>query len=80
MTRRKPPEARLCCRIEGEGEAQEPVMFCEIKVGKNYKPIAKRYSGKNWINLEPGWRVSGSEPGTDYNTIHIEHDPNVTAH
>jgi hypothetical protein len=40
--------------------------------------IAKRYSGENWINLEPGYTVRGSEPGGDYGSLTIEYTP-VTA-
>jgi hypothetical protein len=35
--------------------------------------IAKRYSGKNWIALEPGYTVRGSEPGGDYGIIEVEY-------
>jgi RNA polymerase subunit RPABC4/transcription elongation factor Spt4 len=41
---------------------------------KDHRRIAKRYSGGNWIVLEPGYKVFGSEPGTDYNSITIEFD------
>jgi hypothetical protein len=37
--------------------------------------IAKRYSGQNWVSLEPGYTVRGSEPGTDYDAIEIEYTP-----
>jgi hypothetical protein len=67
----RPPTARLRTAIEGE----EPVMYCEIKERGRFIPIAKRCPGKNWINLEPGYTVRGSEPGSDYNTICIEYDP-----
>jgi hypothetical protein len=42
---------------------------------KDFRRIAKRYSGGNWIILEPGYRVSGSEPGADYNKLVVEFDP-----
>ena len=47
-------EARLRIITEDEG----PMLYCEIKEGKHYKPIAKRPPGKYWINLEPGYAVS----------------------
>jgi hypothetical protein len=51
------------------------VLYVQIKVEGKWHPIAKRYSGEHWINLEPGYSVSGTEPGTDYNTIVIEYHP-----
>ena len=69
------PEFRVSFRSEGEGDAQEVVLFCEVKQGRRFVPIAKRYSGQHWIALEPGFRVSGTEPGSDYKTISIEYDP-----
>jgi hypothetical protein len=51
-------------------EDDDLVLFCEL----NGKPIAKRYSGENWLSLEPGWTVRGGEPG-DYDTIEIEYSP-----
>jgi hypothetical protein len=69
-------EARCCYRLEGEGDAQKVVLFCEVRQGRRrFVPIAKRYPGQSWINLEPGFRVSGTEPGTDYKTICIDYDP-----
>lgn len=56
--------------VEENGEA---VLYVE----KDFKRIAKRYSGGNWIALEPGYTVRGSEPGTDYNSITVEFDPNA---
>jgi hypothetical protein len=46
-----------------------------LYVEKDFRRIAKRYSGGNWIILEPGYKVSGSEPGTDYSKLVIEFDP-----
>jgi hypothetical protein len=46
-----------------------PVLYCEV----DGKRIAKRYSGKPWISLEPGYTVRGSEPGTDYNALEVEY-------
>jgi hypothetical protein len=60
-------------------EDDEPVLYVEIKEGRRWMRIAKRYSGQNWINLEPGYAVSGSEPGGDYSAIHIDYCP-VEAH
>jgi hypothetical protein len=63
------PSAQLMF-VEENGE---PVLYCEVE-GKR---IAKRCSGQNWISLEPGYTVHGSEPGGDYNRIEIEYDPNT---
>jgi hypothetical protein len=41
------------------------------------KRIAKRYSGENWISLEPGYTVRGSEPGADRSALEIEFNPNA---
>jgi hypothetical protein len=62
-------EARLRIITEVEG----PMLYCEIKEGKHYKPIAKRPPGKYWINLEPGYVVSGGGAGGDYSTICIDY-------
>jgi hypothetical protein len=59
-------EVKLECVIENG----EPVLYVEV----DGKRIAKRYSGQNWISLEPGYTVPGSEPGTDYSTIEVEYD------
>jgi hypothetical protein len=58
-------------------ESGDVVMYVEVRSRKRgpYRRIAKRYSGQTWINLEPGYKVSGSEPGADYSTIVIEYDP-----
>jgi hypothetical protein len=72
MMRRKknaPPEAQLMFVLE-DGE---PVLYCEVK-GKR---IAKRYSQQHWISLEPGYSVSGTEPGGDPKSIYIAYDPNA---
>jgi len=75
IKRPRPPEAQLRFVIEKVNGEEEPVLYCEAKLDKkSFTCIAKRYSGKNWINLEPGWKVSGSEPGTDYNTIYLEYE------
>jgi len=50
-----------------------------LYVEKDFRRIAKRYSGGNWIILEPGYRVFGSEPGANYNKLTIEFDPNEAA-
>jgi hypothetical protein len=72
MTKKSAGRAgRMRCVVEND----ELVLYCEIKERGRFIPVAKRYSGKNWINLEPGYRVSGSEPGGDYSTICIEYDP-----
>ena len=67
----KHPTARLRFTLEGE----EPVLYCQIKEHGRFITIAKRYSGKNWISVEPGFVVRGSEPGSSYNTIEIKYDP-----
>jgi hypothetical protein len=65
--------ARLMC-VEENGDL---VMYCEVKETRRspFKRIARRYSGENWVSLEPGYAVRGSEPGTNYNTIEIEYTP-----
>ena len=55
--------------VEENGEA---VLYVE----KDHKRIAKRYSGGNWIALEPGYTVRGAEPG-NLNSIVIEFNPNT---
>ena len=57
------------------GDGEDLVLIVEVKAGLKWKPIAKRYSQQNWISLEPGYKVCGSEPGTDYNTIDIRYEP-----
>jgi hypothetical protein len=47
--KRQHPEAQLRCVKEND----DLVLYCDVEG----KPIAKRYSGQNWISLEPGWRV-----------------------
>jgi len=37
--------------------------------------IARRYSGEKWIPLEPGYRIYGYEPGSDYSGLTIEYNP-----
>ena len=51
------------------------VTYVQIKVEGKWHPIAKRYPCEHWINLEPGYSVSGPEPGTDYSTVSIEYHP-----
>jgi hypothetical protein len=58
-------------RLRFVAEKGEVVLYCEVKMGKRFVPIAKRYSQQNWIGLEPGYTVRGSEPGTSSNTISI---------
>jgi hypothetical protein len=65
-THQAPLDAVLALRKEDD----DLVLFCEV----NGKPVAKRYSGENWLILEPGWRVRGGEPG-DYDTIEIGYHP-----
>jgi hypothetical protein len=55
-------------------EDDDLVLYCEV----DGKRIAKRYSGKPWFSLEPGYTVRGSEPGSDYNSIEIEYSSNGT--
>jgi hypothetical protein len=68
---RGPPTARMRITVENG----EPVLYCEVKERGRFIAVAKRYSGKNWISVEPGYIVRGSEPGGDYNTIEIEYQP-----
>jgi hypothetical protein len=68
------PEARLRYAPEGDDDL---VLFVEIKRGKCWYPIAKRYSNQHWISLEPGYTVRGTEPGADYNILEIEYCPTL---
>ena len=70
MSRHLP--ARLSYCVEN---GEQVVVYCEVKKRGRFIPIAKRYSGKNWISIEPGYTVRGSEPGSDYKTIEIEYNP-----
>jgi hypothetical protein len=72
---KKQPAARMLVEIEGEGDSREPVLSVDIKRRGQWVRIAKRYSGQHWINLEPGYTVSGSEPGGAPNAIYIEYTP-----
>ena len=58
-------------------EDANPLMIVEIKETRRspWKRIAQRDSGEQWTMLEPGWTVHGSEPGTDYNKLEIEYNP-----
>lgn len=71
--RKKHYEARL--HFAPEDSDEQIVLFCEIKLHTRWVQIAKRYSGRGWVALEPGYKVSGSEPGADSSTICIEYDP-----
>jgi len=75
MGKKKSSEARMQFEIEGEGDSREPVLSVDIKRKGRWVRIAKRYSGQNWVSLEPGYTVRGSEPGTDYDAIEIEYTP-----
>ena len=68
---RKSPEARFILVEEGD----DIVLHVEIKEGRKWLRIAKRYSGQHWISLEPGYTVRGSEPGCNYGSIEIEYAP-----
>jgi hypothetical protein len=61
-----PSEATLFSELEDN----VPVLYVEVE-GKR---IVKRYSGENWISLEPGYTVRGNEPG-NYGTLTVEFDP-----
>jgi len=50
----------------------EPMLYCDVKFGRRYEPIAKRAPGGRWESLKVGWAVSGSQPGDDYSEIYIE--------
>jgi hypothetical protein len=61
------PEEGCCMRfVEEDGDL---VLYAII----NGVRIAKRYAGENWIVLEPGYTVHGSEPGGNYGTLTIEY-------
>jgi hypothetical protein len=63
------------CRFTFEPEACDPlVLFVEIKQHGKWSRVAKRYSGQNWIALEPGYTVRGIEPGASKCILEIEHD------
>jgi hypothetical protein len=49
-------------------EGDERIAVLEI----GGKWIAKRYSGRSWIILEPGYSVHGGEPG-NYDQIVVEY-------
>jgi hypothetical protein len=68
---KKHPEARLSFVEEDD----DLVLYCEIKRDGHFMRIAKRYSGKDWFSLEPGYVVRGGTPGTDCRTIRIEYHP-----
>ena len=61
--------------IEGEGDDETVVLTVDVKRKGQWVRIAKRYSGQHWISLEPGYTVSGSEPGGAPNAIYIEYTP-----
>lgn len=61
--------------IEGQGNGETVVLTVDVKRKGQWVRIAKRYSGQNWINLEPGYTVRGSEPGAAPNRIYIEYAP-----
>jgi len=62
-------------RLKAVEENGDLVMYCEVKETRRdpYKRIARRYSGENWVSLEPGYTVRGSTPGTDYKTVEIDY-------
>jgi hypothetical protein len=75
MGKKNPPEARMQAEIEGEGDGETVVLTIDVKRKGKWLRIAKRYSGQNWISLEPGYTVRGSEPGGNYGRIEIEYAP-----
>jgi hypothetical protein len=75
MTKRAKTKGISNGRLRFISEDDDLVLYCEIKQGRRFVPIAKRYSGKNWINLEPGFVVRGSEPGASNDTIEIQYIP-----
>lgn len=64
-------------RLNMVEENDDLVLYCEIRETRRdpFKRIARRYSGEEWVSLEPGYVVRGSTPGTDYKSIEIEYDP-----
>jgi hypothetical protein len=75
MGKKNPPEVRMQYELEGEGDGETVVLSVDINRKGKWVRVAKRYPGQNWINLEPGYTVRGSEPGTDYGGIEIEYTP-----
>jgi hypothetical protein len=75
MRKKNPPEARMQAEIEGEGNGKTVVLAVDVKRKGKWVRIAKRYSGQNWISLEPGYTVRGSEPSGASNAIYIEYTP-----
>jgi hypothetical protein len=77
MSKLRPKRRRSIGRLNLTTEYgdDDPVLYVELKLdGERFTPIAKRYPGQNWISLEPGWTVIGSEPGAKYGGIEIYYD------
>jgi hypothetical protein len=72
-------EGNFTARVRLGSDSGEPMLFCEVKFGKRYVPIARRPAGQRWISLEPGWTVCGGEPG-NYDRMSIEFAPVVEVH
>src|SRR5215471_1379722 len=76
MFLREDLEARFRFENEKENGEDQPMLYVDAKLdGQNFTTLAKRYPGKKWINLVPGFRVSGSEPGGKRNQLIIEPVP-----
>jgi hypothetical protein len=75
--RRTEEEGNMQARLNFVKESDDLVLYCEIKENrrKPYKRIAKRHSGQHWISIEPGWTVSGAEPGANDGRVCINYDP-----
>jgi len=61
------PTGKLKCVIENG----EPVLYCEF----DGRRIARRLPGENWVSLERGCKVRGSEPGGNYKTLEVVFSP-----
>jgi hypothetical protein len=53
--------------VEENGEG---ILYVEVE-GKR---VARRRSGEQWVNIEPGYTVRGCEPG-NYDWLEIESSP-----
>jgi hypothetical protein len=69
---------RLVGRLRFIIEKGERRVYCEIKDGKRWRPIAKRGSGERWTSLDPNYAVSGCEPGDNNGHLTVDYVPEET--